>query len=80
MAYINAEASAPLTAMEKANRQHEAQQLMEYSILASNQDVGGKSQNLTGRDVSTSEYMKAKTYKKQAPINARTADYPDERN
>jgi hypothetical protein len=74
MAYINAEAAAPLTAKDKADKQHEAQQLEQFSTLFSNQD----SPNPTGRDASLSEYMKAKTYKK--PLNAGTADYPDGRN
>jgi hypothetical protein len=43
-------------------------------------DVRGNTQNSQGRDTSVSEYMKAKTYKKQErPLNAPTADWPDER-
>jgi tRNA(Ile)-lysidine synthase TilS/MesJ len=50
------------------------------SPIENSADVRGNAQNSQGRDTSISEYMRAKTYKKQSkrPLNAPTADFPDE--
>lgn len=81
MESVKKESAAPMTAKEKADRQYEGQQLEQFSTLFSNEDVGSASPNPTGRDVSVSEFMKAKTYKKPSkkPMNAPVADYPDEK-
>jgi hypothetical protein len=51
------------------------------SATADYPDVRGNTQNSQGRDTSVSEYMRAKSYKKDSgrPLNAPTADWPSER-
>jgi len=79
--YLKAESAAPISKIEKSNKQHEADQLEQFSTMFSNQDAGVSSPNPTGRDTSVSEFMKAKTYNKPKGkiLTAPTADYPNER-